>query len=51
MGIQQDGTPLSAFMPNNFVSRAEFGTVLARLPRGDKYNERSLYYINHLQAF
>jgi hypothetical protein len=33
MGIHSDGTPLSAFMPEKTVSRAEFGTVLSRLLR------------------
>jgi hypothetical protein len=38
MGIRSDGTPLSAFMPNKKISRAEFGTVLSRLLYGTLYN-------------
>jgi hypothetical protein len=50
MGIHPDGTPLSDFMPNKKVSRAEFWTVLSRLLYGTTYNEGIPYYISHLQA-
>ncbi|MDR0282402.1 MAG: hypothetical protein LBI53_03695 [Candidatus Peribacteria bacterium] len=33
MGINPDTTPLSDFLPNQIVSRAEFGTVLSRILR------------------
>ena len=50
MGIHTDNTPLIDFMPNQIVSRAEFGTVLSRLLRGDTYNDSDPYYLKHLQA-
>jgi hypothetical protein len=51
MGINPDGTPLDNFRPNDFVTRAEFGTVLSRLLRGDAYEyENGLYYTYHLNA-
>ncbi|MDR2190089.1 MAG: S-layer homology domain-containing protein [Candidatus Peribacteria bacterium] len=50
MGIHTDGTPLKSFLPNQPVSRAEFGTVFSRVLYGDKYNDGIPYYINHLQA-
>jgi hypothetical protein len=37
-------------MPNALVTRAEFGTVLSRVLRWDKYNSWTLYYTDHLQA-
>ena len=50
MGIHPDQTPLSDFLPNDIVSRAEFGTVLSRILRGDTYNDSDPYYAKHLQA-
>jgi hypothetical protein len=50
MGIHTDGTPLSEFMPDKFVSRAEFGTVLSRVLYGTMYNDAIPYYVRHLQA-
>jgi hypothetical protein len=50
MGIHSDWTPLSDFMPNKKVTRAEFGTVLSRLLYGTTYNNGTPYYLNHLQA-
>ena len=50
MGINPDGTAKEIFMPNAVVTRAEFGTVLSRVLRWDKYNLWTLYYTNHLQA-
>ena len=50
MGIHFDTSPLSDFMPNQIVSRAEFGTVLSRILRGDTYNDSEVYYRQHLQA-
>jgi hypothetical protein len=38
MGINPDGTAKFFFEPNGIVSRAEFGTVLSRLLRGNKNN-------------
>jgi hypothetical protein len=38
MGLKADGTPDTAFNPNNVVTRAEFGTTLSRLYFGDENN-------------
>ena len=50
MGINPDGSTKQHFDPNSIVTRAEFGTVLSRLLRWDKYNNGVLYYTDHLQA-
>ena len=50
MGIDTDGTPLSDFMPNQTVSRAEFGTVLSRMLYGNVNNVSNPRYANHLEA-
>ena len=39
MGIHHDGTALSHFEPNKFVTRAEFATVFSRVLYGAKYNQ------------
>ena len=39
MGIHHDGTALSYFEPNKFVTRAEFATVFSRVLYGAKYNQ------------
>jgi hypothetical protein len=51
MGIHPDYTPLTDFMPDKYVSRAEFGTIFSRILRG-KTNEGSnqFRYQNHLLA-
>jgi len=34
MGLQSDGTtPMDQFMPNEVVTRAQFGTVISRMLR------------------
>lgn len=38
------------FRPNDFVSRAEFWTVLSRVLRGEKNEWGATYYENHLKA-
>lgn len=39
MWLESDGkTPKEEFSPNDFVNRAEFGTILSRLIYGDTYN-------------
>jgi len=52
MGIHTvDYMAIPDFMGPKFVSRAEFGTVLSRLLRGDRHEGTDQnYYINHLQA-
>jgi hypothetical protein len=43
---------VKTFTPNNEVNRAQFGTVLSRALRGDKYNgaDAANYFIKHLEA-
>ena len=45
---------MEEFLPNQEVSRAEFGTVLSRLLWGNKYDvintDEIIYYANHLYA-
>jgi hypothetical protein len=50
MGINPDKTPIPDFMPNQYVTRADFGTILSRILRGDKYEGATPYYVTHLQA-
>ena len=54
MGLKKDGTPDTIFKPNNYVTRAQFGTMLSRLIYGDMYNvalgSKTPWYYNHLQA-
>ena len=39
MGLEPDGkTPKKKFYPNQYVDRAQFGTILSRLVYGDQYN-------------
>jgi hypothetical protein len=38
------------FDPNAEVDRAQFGTILSRLLRGDKNNGGDIYYQKHLNA-
>lgn len=51
MGVHPDMSPLSDFMPDQYVTRAEFGTVFSRLLRGNA-NEVTdkFWYQNHLLA-
>ena len=51
MGIHHDGTALSHFEPNKFVTRAEFATVFSRVLYGAKYNQDGEGWANgHLNA-
>ena len=51
MGIHHDGTALSYFEPNKFVTRAEFATVFSRVLYGAKYNQDGKDWANgHLNA-
>ena len=51
MGIHHDGTALSQFEPNKFVTRAEFATVFSRVLYGAKYNQDGEGWANgHLNA-
>jgi hypothetical protein len=52
MGRESDGKKTKKnFDPNDFVSRAEFGTVLSRLIFDGKYNTGNARarYVDHLQ--
>lgn len=44
------GVGIEKFNPYGIVTRAEFGTVLSRALRGDKYNGATPYYADHLSA-
>lgn len=44
------GQNIKEFKPNNFVTRAEFWTVLSRVLWWNKYEWWSTYYDNHLKA-
>jgi hypothetical protein len=46
MGIKADNSPLKDFMPNNYVTRAEFGTAISRILWGSKYenNDEKAWY-------
>ena len=48
LGIMWVG--MENFNPNWLVTRAEFGTVLSRILYGNKYNNWTPYYIEHLKA-
>lgn len=51
MGLEYDGRPARNFMPEQYVTRAEFGTVFSRLLFGGKYNGNSdCRYCRHLEA-
>ena len=54
MGLKQDGTPDSIFNPNQYITRAQFGTMLSRLLYDGIYNvalsSNIPWYQNHLQA-
>ena len=51
MWYESDGVTLSkTFNPEQTVDRAQFGTILSRLLRGDKNNWWYPYYLKHLQA-
>ena len=61
MGMYADGvTPNVVFNPNEYVNRAQFGTVFSRLIFGDMYNvknedtihnrQSNYRYKNHLEA-
>ena len=54
MGLHSDGkTPLSAFDPRKFVSRAELITTLSRVLYGNTYdnNQQYTWFENHMQKF
>jgi hypothetical protein len=44
------GVDMENFLPNEAVTRAQFGTILSRLLYGETFNEGTPYYANHLQA-
>ena len=44
------GQNIEEFKPNNFVTRAEFGTVLSRVLWWSRNEWGSTYYENHLRA-
>lgn len=48
MGLM--GVGITAFRPNDAVTRAEFGTVLSRALWGDANNGGEPYYVDHLDA-
>jgi hypothetical protein len=48
MGLMGQG--ITAFRPNDKVTRGEFGTTLSRAIWGDKYDGANPYYANHLAA-
>ena len=51
MGRNSDGTQSDTFFPNEEVTRAQFGTVLSRALRWDKYNTSGAdYFTEHLNA-
>ena len=55
LGQKSDGiTPAPKFRPNDFVTRAEFGTFMSRLVFGDTYNSKTAndpkWYQAHLEA-
>ncbi len=54
MGVRADGTPAPTFRPNDTLTRAEFGALLSRMLRGDKYNspnpDAADWYVAHLEA-
>jgi hypothetical protein len=51
MGVHPDYTPLSDFMPDNYVSRAEFWTIFSRILWGTANEGTDQYwYQNHLTA-
>lgn len=51
MGLENDGkTPLKAFRPLDYVTRAEFATVLSRMKWGNKYDNLQLsYWTDHME--
>ncbi|MBU0627169.1 S-layer homology domain-containing protein [Patescibacteria group bacterium] len=54
MGLKKNGAPDTIFNPNNFITRAQFGTMLSRLLYDGAYNvpldSKSLWYQEHLEA-
>ena len=53
MGLHADGkTPLTNFMPNKFVSRAELATVFSRVLNGNQYdnNDGNAYWTKHIEV-
>ena len=51
MWIHADGSKLTNFKPNKFVSRGEFATVFSRILHGFKYNINwANYYEKHLEV-
>lgn len=49
MGLKTDGTPADVFNPDDFVTRAIFGTTLSRAIWWDKNNWWSNWYQKHLE--
>jgi hypothetical protein len=53
MGLKSNGEPSTIFNPNDFVTRAQFWTMLSRLLYGNTYNASVIwndYYTPHLKA-
>jgi len=51
MGYESDGIRTKKdFDPNGIVDRAQFGTILSRLLRGNKNNGGDPYYQKHLDT-
>jgi hypothetical protein len=44
------GVDITRFRPYDIVNRGEFGTVLSRALRGEKYNGSVPFYADHLKA-
>lgn len=41
---------MTKFNPSDTVTRAQFGTILSRVLRGDRYEGGAKYYTDHLAA-
>ena len=51
MGVRSDYTPLSDFMPDQYVTRAEFATVFSRILWGNRFEGTDTDWSSkHLQA-
>lgn len=44
------GQGMTKFNPSDTVTRAQFGTILSRMIRGDRYEGGVKYYTDHLAA-
>lgn len=50
MWLDDQWYPADSFRPSDIVTRAQFATVLSRALWGDKYNNETFWYKNHLSA-